>query len=71
MPWLLVGLVGAFLAADSVGLFEDRLQATVVLAFFVPGVVYLADAVGTQTEALVIRGLSVLYFAIATSLVAP
>jgi magnesium transporter len=25
----------------------------------VPGVVYLADAVGTQTEALVIRGLSV------------
>ena len=30
-----------------------------LLAFFVPGVVYLADAVGTQTEALVIRGLSV------------
>jgi hypothetical protein len=26
---------------------------------FVPGVVYLADAVGTQTEALVIRGLSI------------
>jgi magnesium transporter len=32
----------------------------VVIAFFVPGVVYLADAVGTQTEALVIRGLSVI-----------
>jgi magnesium transporter len=31
----------------------------VILAFFVPGVVYLADAVGTQTEAIVIRGLSV------------
>jgi magnesium transporter len=31
----------------------------VLIAFFVPGVVYLADAVGTQTEALVIRGLSV------------
>ena len=30
-----------------------------VLAFFVPGVVYMADAVGTQTEALLIRGLSV------------
>ena len=30
-----------------------------MLAFFVPGVVYMADAVGTQTEAVVIRGLSV------------
>jgi magnesium transporter len=30
-----------------------------ILAFFVPGVVYLADAVGTQTETIVIRGLSV------------
>jgi magnesium transporter len=29
------------------------------LAFFMPGVVYLADAVGAQTETLVIRGLSV------------
>ena len=30
-----------------------------MIAFFMPGIVYLADAVGTQTEALVIRGLSV------------
>jgi magnesium transporter len=29
------------------------------LAFFVPGVVYMADAIGTQTEALIILGLSV------------
>lgn len=59
LPWLLVGLAGAVLAADIVGAFEDRLREKVILAFFVPGVVYLADAVGTQTEALVIRGLSV------------
>jgi len=38
---------------------EHQLEEQVLLAFFVPGVVYLADAVGTQTEALVIRGLSV------------
>jgi magnesium transporter len=31
----------------------------VVIAFFMPGIVYMADAVGTQTETLVIRGLSV------------
>jgi magnesium transporter len=30
-----------------------------LLAFFVPGIVYMADAVGTQTETLVVRGLSI------------
>jgi magnesium transporter len=59
LPWLLLGLVGAFVAADIVGAFEQQLRANVMLAFFIPGIVYLADAVGTQTEALVIRGLSV------------
>ena len=59
VPWLLVGLLGAFLAADIVGAYEQQLRANVMLAFFIPGIVYLADAVGTQTEALVIRGLSV------------
>jgi magnesium transporter len=42
-----------------VGAFEHQLDENVLLAFFVPGIVYMADAVGTQTEALVIRGLSV------------
>ena len=59
LPWLLVGLAGAMAAALIVGAFEDELQAKLVLAFFVPGVVYMADAVGTQTETLLIRGLSV------------
>lgn len=59
IPWLLVGLVGALLAADFVGWFESQLQDKIILAFFVPGIVYLADAVGTQTETVVVRGLSV------------
>lgn len=59
LPWLLVGLAGAILAAVVVGIFERDLEAHVAVAFFVPGIVYLADAVGTQTEALVIRGLSI------------
>jgi len=42
-----------------VGGFESEIEQDVRLAFFVPGIVYMADAVGTQTEALVIRGLSV------------
>lgn len=59
LPWLILGLAGAGLSAWLVGLFEGRLTADVRLAFFIPGVIYLADAVGTQTEALVVRGLSV------------
>ncbi|MBG6181547.1 magnesium transporter [Arthrobacter sp. CAN_A1] len=58
LPWLIVGLIGALLAAGVVGNFEADLAEHVLIAFFVPGVVYLADAIGTQTEALVIRGLS-------------
>ncbi|MSQ36292.1 MAG: magnesium transporter [Dehalococcoidia bacterium] len=59
LPWLLLGLVGAVCAAEIVSAFEAELAANVTLAFFVPGVVYTADAVGTQTETLVVRGLSI------------
>jgi magnesium transporter len=59
VPWLLAGLIGMALSAHLVATFEVQLQQHVILAFFVPGVVYLADAVGTQTETLFVRGLSV------------
>lgn len=59
LPWLLIGLVGAMLSALIIGSFEEELAQKVLLAFFVPAVVYMADAVGTQTETLLIRGLSV------------
>lgn len=59
LPWLLVGTVGAMIAAAVVDAFDVQLQRNLLIAFFIPGIVYLADAVGTQTEALIIRGLSV------------
>ena len=58
LPWLLLGLLGAMGSAGIVGAFERELDEKVLLAFFLPAVVYLADAVGTQTETLLIRGLS-------------
>jgi magnesium transporter len=58
IPWLLLGLAGALIAADLVGWFETQLESHILLAFFIPGIVYLADAVGTQTETIVVRGLS-------------
>lgn len=59
LPWLALGLLGSAGAAALVRGFEADLASDVRLAFFIPGIVYMADAVGTQTEALVIRGLSV------------
>ena len=58
LPWLALGLVGAMLSAGIVASFEEELQRQVLLAFFVPAVVYMADAVGTQTETVVIRGMA-------------
>lgn len=59
LPWLIVGLVGAMASAAIVGAFESQLETKVLLAFFIPAVVYMADAVGTQTETVLIRGLSI------------
>jgi magnesium transporter len=47
------------LSAWLVGSSEEQLARTVQLAFFLPAIVYMADAVGTQTETLAVRGLSV------------
>lgn len=59
LPWLLVGLLGSTVATAVMAYFEGVLEKRVAIAFFVPAIVYLADAVGTQTEAIVVRYLSV------------
>ena len=38
--------------------FEADLEENVLLAIFIPAVVYMADAVGTQTETVLIRGMA-------------
>ncbi len=58
LPWLLIGLLGTMIATWVMSRFEQALHARVEIAFFVPGIVYLADAIGTQTEAIAVRGLS-------------
>ena len=59
LPWLAVGLVGAMASASLLAGIESEMSANLAVAYFVPGIVYLADAVGTQTETLAVRGLSV------------
>jgi magnesium transporter len=58
LPWLLFGLLGSMASALIMSRFEHLLARDLAIAFFVPAIVYLADAIGTQTEAIAIRGLS-------------
>jgi magnesium transporter len=59
LPWLVLGLLGGVGAAVVIGTFEDILASQLVLAAFIPAIVYMADAVGSQTQMLFIRALSV------------
>lgn len=58
LPWLLLGVLGAMGSAILVGAFDAQLEENVIVAFFVPAIVYMADAVGTQTETVLIRALA-------------
>ena len=55
IPWLMIGLIGGLGAAGIVEYFESTLKDNIVLAAFIPLIVYMSDAVGTQMEAFVLR----------------
>lgn len=57
LPWLILGLLGGILAAYIIDFFETPLKAHFILAAFIPLMLYIASAVGTQTETLFIRNL--------------
>lgn len=58
LPWLILGLIGGILATLLSARFEAILLKNIQLAFFIPIIVYLADAVGTQTESIYIENLT-------------
>src|SRR3990167_354243 len=61
-PWLLLGLLGALFASLIVSKFELSLRENIALAFFIPMIAYMSDAIGTQTETVFIRALTDLKF---------
>lgn len=56
--WLGVNLATCFLAAFVIGMFEQALQRFVALAVLMPTVASMGGIAGTQTLAIVIRGLA-------------
>lgn len=57
IPWLILGLLGGIFAARIIDFFETPLKAHFILAAFIPLILYIASAVGAQTETLFIRNL--------------
>ncbi len=60
LPWLIVGLLGGLGLSFLTSRFETSISENIALAFFIPVIAYIADSVGTQSETIFIRSLSIL-----------
>ncbi len=58
LPWLLISMVGGMLSGSVIGVYEDTLQAIVVLAIFIPVIMDMGGNVGTQSSTIFVRGLA-------------
>ena len=58
LPWLIVNLATAFLAAAVVGLFEGTIAQVTAVAIFMPIVAGMGGNAATQTLTVIVRGLA-------------
>lgn len=58
LPWLVVNLITAILAASVVGAFEGTISQVVTLATFMPIVAGMGGNAGTQSLTIVVRGIA-------------
>jgi magnesium transporter len=58
IPWMLVNLVTAFVAAATVGLFDAAISRAAVLALFMPVVAGQGGNAGTQTATIAVRSIA-------------
>lgn len=58
MPWLVFGLLASSVITMVMMGFEHTLSENVAAAFFVPALVYIAGAIGTQAVSVSVRSLS-------------
>lgn len=57
-PWILLAVAAGVLMVWIGQSFEQQLSGRIELVFFVPMIVYMSDAIGTETLALVVRALA-------------
>jgi magnesium transporter len=58
LPWLVFGLVASSIITVVMVRFEHALAANVAVAFFVPALIYIAGAIGTQAVSVSVRSLA-------------
>lgn len=58
LPWLILGLIGGIIGTIIVSRFESILTSNISVAFFLPVITYMSDAIGTQTENIYVRNLA-------------
>src|SRR3989339_140284 len=58
LPWLFIGMLGGLLTAQIIGLFEITLAQNIILASFIPLIVYMGGATLAQTQAFFIRDIA-------------
>ncbi len=58
LPWLLIGILGELIGASVVTSFEKTLSTYLLLAAFMPVILYVSSATGTQSQSILIRALA-------------
>ena len=58
LPWLIVNLATAFLAASVVALFQNTISVVTALAVFMPVVAGMGGNAATQTLTVIVRGIA-------------
>ncbi len=58
LPWLVIGLLGGFLMSKVIVSFETTLAQNLILASFIPLIVYIGSAAQTQIGYFIVRDLA-------------
>lgn len=58
LPWILVAVLGEIISGAVINKFSNALQTLVALSFFIPVLMDMGGNVGTQSAAIVVRGLA-------------
>ena len=62
LPWLVILMFIGFISGNIIARFEKTLEAVAILAIFIPLIADMAGNTGTQSLAVVVRGLAVTEF---------
>jgi magnesium transporter len=58
LPWLVIGMLGGFLMSKTITSFEGTLEENIIIASFIPLIVYMGAAVQTQIGYFIVRDLA-------------